>query len=403
MIGVVRMRWVLVGAGLGLALFCGAGVAAADGGAGAEAKTATARGSGTAHPRATAGRPHPVVSKTKAAGAVRAVSAPRASVTLPPMPVDGGRSFTVSTEAITDAADAYVAAGGDPADAPRFFFGNLATTSLERLAVPSVTAGQVRTDLGNLAVSGYFGGVWLRDNLHAAPQAAVAQARVPQAELPQAEAAPTADLSLSAVAIGMFDTLAAGLTGAAASGNGWIATTVAHASVPVLLALYGYNRGYLEFLLENPPAGMASMRDTLGCTGFLGCASSAFPLELDTRYDTALAELENPATPGWWEMTAWSSVLESATGAGRSVWQLIAAQGGFSPASYQALVDLSSAYLMVSKAAVLSAMLAAADGDADTAAASLRLQAGLWMWSGSYFGGLASGAPAGTVPAIVSG
>ncbi len=386
-------RWLLAGVGLGVALFCGTGVAAADGGRGAGADTTAARGNGTAHPRATAGRQHPPAWKMQAPKVVRAVSASRASVTLPPMPVDSGRSFTVSAEAITNAAAGYVAAGGDPADAPRFFFGNLATSSLERLAAPSATAGGVRTDLGNLAVSGYFGGVWLRDNLHAAPQAAVTQA----------EAAPTVDLSLSAVAIGMFDTLAAGLTGAAASGNGWITTTVAHASVPVLLALYGYNRGYLEFLLENPPAGVASMRDTLGCTGFLDCSSSAFPLDLDTRYDTALATLENPATPGWWEMTAWSAVLESATGAGRSVWQLIAAQGGFSPASYQSLVDLSSAYLMVSKAAVLSAMLAAADGDADTAAASLRLQAGLWMWSGSYFGGLASGAPAGTVPAIGSG
>lgn len=392
LMGPAATRWLLIGAGLGLAVFCGAGTAAADSGRGASADTTTARTGVTAQPRATAVGQRPVPSKTKAARAVRAASARRVSVTLPPMPVDSGRSFAVSTEAIGDAADEYVAAGGDPADAPRFFFGNLATASLERLAAPSVTAGQVRTDLGNLAVSGYFGGVWLRDNLHATPQV----------EAPQAEVAQAADLAVAALAIGMFDTLAAGLTGAAA-GSGLIATTVAHASVPVLLALYGYNRGYLEFLLENPPAGVASRRDTLGCAGFLGCSSSAFPLELDTRYDAALAKLDSPTTLGWWEMKAWSAVLESATGAGRSVWQAIAAQGGFSPASYQALVDLSSAYLMVSKAAVLSAMLAAADGDADTAAASLRLQAGLWMWSGSYFGGLASGAPAGTVPSIVSG
>ena len=45
-------------------------------------------------------------------------------------------------------------------------------------------------------------------------------------------------------------------------------------------------------------------------------------------------------------------------------------------------------------------MQAYADGDTDLGRSSLRLQAGLWMWSGSYFGGLASGAPAGTLPAI---
>lgn len=302
----------------------------------------------------------------------------------------------MSTDAITDAAQGYVDAGGDPADAPRFFFGDLAVGSLERLAAPDVTAGQIREDLGNLTVSGYFGGVWLRDNLR--PTDSVPAS--PPETVPVAGLSTSADLSASAFAIGMFDALAAGLTGAAASGNGWIATTAAHGTVPVLLALYGYNRGYLEYLLENPPAGTPSIQDTLTCTGFLGCSSTAFPIDLDTRYDAALATLDNPTNLGWWEMKAWSALLENATGTGRSVWQTIAGQSGFSPASYRALVDLSSAYLMVSKAAVLSAMLAAAEGDADIAAASLRLQAGLWMWSGSYFGGLASSAPVGTVPSI---
>ena len=125
-------------------------------------------------------------------------------------------------------------------------------------------------------------------------------------------------------------------------------------------------------------------------------------MEISTRYDAALTKLADPTSLGWGEMKLWSTVLESATGAGRFVWQAIAAGGGFSPASYGALVDLSSTYLMVGKAAVLSSMLAAADGDAETARSSLLLQAGLWMWSGSYFAGLASNAPAGTLPAIVA-
>jgi hypothetical protein len=56
---------------------------------------------------------------------------------------------------------------------------------------------------------------------------------------------------------------------------------------------------------------------------------------------------------------------------------------------------------MISKAAVLSSMLAAADGDAEVGRRSLLLQAGLWMWSGSYFAGLASNAPVGTLPQII--
>ena len=316
------------------------------------------------------------------------------SANLPAMPVESGASFTVSRDFMTGFAADYITAGGDPADSPRFFFGDLAVASLDALADLTVTPEQTRLLLGNLAASGYFGGIWLRDNLRDTAATTVAPAVV------TAAVKPVIDLSPSAIAMHLFDGLAAGLVGAAQS-NPWIVNTVAHVSVPVLLALYGYNKGYLDVVLENPPPGVPSMADTLSCTGFLDCKSSAFPLELATRYDAALADLDNPTTLGWAEMAVWSKVLESATGAGRLVWQAIVAAGGLSPTSYAALVDLSSAYLMVSKAAVLSSMIAAADGDAGVGASSPRLQAGLWMWSGSYFAGLASSAPTGTLPRII--
>jgi hypothetical protein len=316
-------------------------------------------------------------------------------VKLPAMPVTKGASFTVSPDFIKGFAARYVAAGGDPTDSPRFFFGDLAVDSLDALADPNVTRDQTRLLLGNLATSGYFGGIWLRDNLRDTSRSTAFSAATATASI---SAGP---ISPSAIGIHLFDALAAGLVGASQSSSGWVVRAAAHVSVPVLLALYGYNKGYLDVVLENPPAGVPSMQDTLSCTGFLACNSSAFPLELATRYDGALGSLGNPASPRWREMAAWTTVLQTATGAGRFVWEAIAAGGGFSPASYTALVDQSSAYLMVSKAAVLSSMIAYADGDTSVGRSSLRLQAGLWMWSGAYFAGLASGAPAGTLPQIV--
>ena len=312
------------------------------------------------------------------------------SVDLPPVPISKGRSFTLSRNAIAEVATTYVASGGDPADSARFFFGDLAVASLNELADPNVTPEDVRTRLGNLTVSGYFGGIWLRDNL-----------RDNGTGIGLSPVAGTAavNLAASAFAINLFDGLAAGLTGAATSPN-WLVRAAAQVSVPVLLALYGYNRGYLQVILEHPPAGVPSMQNSLSCNGFLDCNSSAFPLGIATQYDSVLGNLANPASPRWKEMALWTRLLEGATGAGRSVWESIAAAGAFSSKSYASLVDLSSAYLMVSKAAVLSSMLAAADGDTSVGRSSLRLQAGLWMWSGSYFGGLASSAPAGTVPSI---
>ena len=312
-------------------------------------------------------------------------------VRLPQLPLTSGASFSVSPDAIAGEAARYIANGGDPTDSARFFFGDLAVSSLQALSDPAITADQVRTQLGNLEVSGYFGGIWLRDNLRDTPAAAD----------PDAHTA-TVDLTVSSIGIRLFDALAAGLTGAAATGVPWITTTVAHASVPVLLALYGYNRGYLDVILRNPPAGVPSMQDTLSCRGFLDCSSSAFPLQIATNYDAALTDLAAPPTLPWLEMAAWAKLLEITTGAGRFVWESIARAGAFSPTSYAALVELSSDYLMVGKAAVLSSMITVAEGNGDLAAAALRLQAGLWMWSGSYFAGLASTAPAGTLPAIVT-
>lgn len=308
---------------------------------------------------------------------------------VPTMPLREGWSFTVSDDAIAAVAADYVAGGGDPTDSARFFFGDLAVSSLDALAGGDLSSEQVRVELGNLAVSGYFGGVWLRDNLRGASSTTT-----------PGMTSGTGDLLLSAIGMRIFDALAVGLTGLASTAPPPVVTAAAHISVPVMLALYGYNRGYLEFLLENPPPGVPSMQNTLSCRGFLNCSSSAFPLAIANRYDAALDDLDRPPNLGWLEMSAWAHLMEATTGAGRFVWGLIAQAGGFSADSYAALVDLSSAYLMVGKAGVLSSMTAAAENDADIGRSALLLQAGLWMWSGAYFAGLASGAPRGTMPAI---
>ena len=311
-------------------------------------------------------------------------------MTIPPMPVRNGLSFTVSDAEITDIATAYVAGGGDPADSPTFFFGDLAVASLTELAEPAPPREDVRVQLGNLAVSGYFGGIWLRDNLTEAPGAT-----------PESPAVEAGGLNLiSRFGFRLFGGLAGLFTTWAQDSSPWVVTSLTNTFTPVLLSLYGYNRGYLEYLLDNPPPGVPSMKDTLTCTSFLACDSTAFPIELANRYDSALVSLADPPDTRWRTMAAWTSLLENTTDIGEAVWRRIA-PGGFSPTSYAALVDLSSAYLMISKATVLSGMLGYADNNAPTARNSLRLQAGLWMWSGTYFAGLASDAPAGTLPTIV--
>lgn len=396
----MSLHWAMaLGLGLGAAVLCGHGVAAAA--PDAESSTRTESSPRTAksvsdHARAGGATSRSAGRQPRAADTV--ASAPRAprstarvrkaapvvTVDLPPMPVSKTRAYTVSQKAITDAADVYVAEGGDPADAPRFFFGDLATGSLDTLASVKLTRAQQRVEMGNLAASGYFGGIWLRDNLRADPAEPLS-------------ATTSSGGVVSAIGLRMFSVLVGGLTGV---GNvPLLSRPAAHASVPVLLALYGYNKGYLDYILDNPPAGVPSMKDTLTCNGFLDCNSSLVDLEIANRYDGALIDLADPPTLRWLEMKVWTSALELTTGAGKFVWKIIGA-GGLSPTSYASLVDLSSAYLMISKAATLASMQGYANRDADLASSALLLQAGLWMWSGAYFSGLASTAPRGTIPSI---
>ncbi len=378
--------------GIGAGLFLGHGVAsAAPDGAGSPEKSVTKPAAKSARQAVR----HESVRNQSRRTATRPTAhlSPAISVSLPPMPVTRGASFTVSTDFMKPFATNFIAAGGDPADSARFFFGDLAVKSLDALAEDNIPTQQTSLLLGNLAASGYFGGIWLRDNLSTSPT------NTPAIAIPTLVPSPI-DLSPSAIGIRLFDAVSGGLTAVAAKAPDWVVSTVAHVSVPVLLALYGYNRGYLQVVLEHPPAGVPSMQDTLTCDSFLACNSTAFPLELATRYDDALSTLRDPTSPGWAEMSMWTTVLEGATGAGRFVWEGLA-RAGFSPTSYTALVQLSSAYLMVSKAAVLASMTAYADGDTAVGRSALRLQAGLWMWSGAYFAGLASGAARGTIPKIV--
>ena len=171
-------------------------------------------------------------------------AAPTVSVDLPPMPVSKTRAYTVSQPAITDAATAYVAAGGDPADSPCFFFGDLATSSLDILASRSLTRDQVRVEMGNPAVSGYFGGIWLRDNLRAAEP--------PQPGQPVPAGSQTGGV-VSAVGLRMFSQLVAGLE------HDEQVPLISTPRRPRISSgparLYGYNKGYLEYMLDNPPAG----------------------------------------------------------------------------------------------------------------------------------------------------
>jgi len=299
------------------------------------------------------------------------------TVDVPAIPLPATAHLAVDADALDAAAcdecDA-IAAAGATADAARFFFGRLALGAIDELASTPSPARQ-RALLGNLFVSGYFGGIYLRSNLSSigvdpGDGSPVSAAR---------------DL-VGRTTLGGLDGIAGDLGDASRAGD------VPGRSVAwsmALAAIDGYNRGYLELALSHPPVG-ATTPDPLACTWLFDCRTVALPLGALDRFAPQGAELARPTDPASAQLASLLTGIGSASvPGGRDVWTQLLSNAGFSPAAYRSIIDLSGGFLEVTQAA-LWLLAAGARGDVESGRAGLAAAAGLVVWAGSYFLGLQS-------------
>lgn len=303
---------------------------------------------------------------------------------LPPVPI-----LRISAEALEAAACVEcerLASLGTPADAARFFYGQIpiaATDILFEMGLNGDTAEQ----LGNLVVSGYFGGLYLRNNL--------GSIGMDVAELPTA---PILEW-IGAATLGALDALAGGLVGTARTGSPDEVRSSAAFSALLLAALHGYNRGYLETVLANPPAGV-DPPEPPACPTIFDCRVPSLPLDALDALAPTRDRLDRPPDLTWevWANALWSTAVGSIEG-GRGVWNRLLSTSGFTPGAYEAIVELSVGFLEVTQAALLASAEGVV-GDVEVGRAGLVLTAGLITWAGSYFLGLASPLPTDDLPTL---
>ncbi len=312
-----------------------------------------------------------------------------ADLQLPPYPFWPNAAYTIDEATLLPYAEAYCQTTPDPSPVT-FFLGHLPIASLDDLCQTS--AALVDEQLGHLYLSGYFGGLWLRDQLTLEQGAALAT----RWSTPAGE---WADYLI-------FQALAAGAARQvelAQSGTDNAVLRANRQATPTLLQLYGYNRGYLEVLLENPPEGAIPEPGTLTCAAnFLECTSERVNLELLDQYAEVLPHLDAPDSWRWVYMaSAVDTYGPPSAEVGRAVWEEILADRPLDPLIYQPLLDLSVGFLLVSDGVTRAAMLGWAERQPETGRCAVLLQAGLNTWAGAYFLGLASDAPAGTFPSLV--
>lgn len=320
-------------------------------------------------------------------GAAPATTAPGGPyvVSMPTIPLPPAQSYTVSAAAI-EALGCDECDGNTTPDSARFFYGKLPLGATGDLVTGS--AADTRTALGNLFASGYFGGIYLRGNL----SGGVADDLSPFA--------PLLDQLGALTQIGL-DTIVGDLMRIAKTGTEQEVRDASTVWSALLAAIAGYNRGYLEVALQNPPAGVTVDPGAFTCASLFDCRSTELPLpELDALAGQRDA-LNGPPTFEWLSVAmAANSIANAAIPAGRDVWNGVLGSASFDPASYRTIIDLSVAFLEVTQAALLADLAGPTGGDLALARRGLETTAGLVTWAGSYFLGLASSLPNTSLPTL---
>lgn len=314
---------------------------------------------------------------------------------VPVMPLAPATGWRLDETAL-DVLACIECAGTDP-DPAGFFYGRLPLGTGDALTLgvwPDGSAVDARAALGNMVASGYFGGIYLRSSLASIGAEGSAQ------EGPMSGALD----AIGRVSAEAFDSTAAALLHLADTGsNDEVRGASALWSV-LLGAVYGYNLGYLEVTLENPPPGVAAPRHSLECGPLFDCRTPALPMASLDGFADVIANLADPPNLEW---RLGSAVLRSAAdgsvAGGQIVWERLLASGDFAPDAYESIVELSGGFLQLTQAALLANAAAAFGDDIERGRVGLRLTAAIVMWAGSYFLGLASPLDDSVQPSLTCG
>ena len=130
--------------------------------------------------------------------------------------------------------------------------------------------------LGAMYISGYFGGVWLRDMLFSNSGGAPADSMVEKIINAMMEKMPEAlrkvmDMGGEQVIFKNLTLLLGTTMYMAISGSKATVLTACWANAAPFFTVYGYDYGYYYYLIDNPPEGAAHGEDPLLCSAFMDC------------------------------------------------------------------------------------------------------------------------------------
>lgn len=317
--------------------------------------------------------------------------------------------ITIDQPSIISMASTYCAEKGANATALDFFCGYLPLKTADQFCTTSPNMAQMKKYLGNMYISGFYGGVWLRDMLFSNPSdpdatdlMSVLMEMMPTV-MKNIMALGTDELIFNGIA-----NLGGGVANLALTGSLLDIIHHNYASVDTFLMIYGYDYGYYFYLIDNPPEGITP-ESPLQCNRFMDCTMTDFTLTTLNQYKPVVDKVYKNEWWKWWDPTAlkyadmythMTVTGEGSVSSGSTVWEQIMGSSDLFDAAYDPLIDLSARFMLVSELALLPSMKGYCELNKTAGKCGLLQEAGMMVWIGSYFLGLSSDLPEGTFPGL---
>ncbi len=330
-----------------------------------------------------------------------------AALTLPDYPFWESDGLALDRQQLEVLADEYCASKKAAGNAPEFFYGTLPLWAVGGLC-PASSASEgpvfssdpevVKGLLGWMYLSGYYGGVWFRDNADFGMSMPGGDGEGEGGPEP----GPVTEEDFQAIALNAADLRKLAVDGAAQElfahnfealkGTG----SLMDALMTSLLTVFAYNYGYVQAVLAKPPEGVLE-KPAFPCSDYLSCKLAKSPLAHYAVYESALPLLKNPVGTKWQALAAEVDKSKTWISIGKSLWS----EGSISPEAWGVLVLINAGYLQVSAAAALASMLGYGEDDEAAGRCGTLLEAAADTWNQAYFLALRSDAPVGSAPVLV--
>ena len=329
--------------------------------------------------------------------ATRAPEPTMTTVTLTQHPWFDTDLATADPALLDELADAFAASADDP-EIERFLFGHLPVVVFDRIFAEPVDELPAPSLLWLLHLSGYYGGRWLRGEIAAAqPEAPLVQFSVEPDEAGFRETIAKARLGIDGAAGDDATALAY------AEASLFPSAADAEATVQGLVDSFGYNRGYLEEILDSPPEGLDTPeRFRIDCDGLLTCTYASPRLAALARFASTQIALASGASHA--DLAArMRPIQDAAVPRGRSVWSSGLSVQGFPQVEYERLLDVSSSFLETVQVTALAMVEASVSADAALARTGAVANAAMTVWLDAYTVGLLDGRQPIELPELTAG